>query len=1352
MSDDIHHIEFGVLSASEIRALSVVEVTCHDILEKGLPKHNGLADLRLGTIDRQFRCHTCKCSAVECPGHYGHIELHTPVYHINFIKTVGKILQTICVKCSKCKYVGNNNPNEKGSKLFKSISDNAKTKLKCPFCDEVQPKIIVDKHEIFLESAQERKNLSAGECLQILNNMTDETIKSIGFSINNKPVNMIFEVLLVPPPHVRPSVNMDSALRSQDDLTHKLSEIVKTNNILKKTDKTTSSYQSLCELLQYHITTYIDNNVTGIAPATQRTGRPIKSITQRLKSKEGRIRGNLMGKRVNFSARTVITAEPDIDLDELGVPWEIATTLTYPDIVTKYNIKILQNYVNNGPTPIFGVTGANFIIHNGITKDLRFVKNVRVEIGDTVVRHLKDGDVVIFNRQPSLHKMSMMGHKIKIMKHSTFRMNVCATTPYNADFDGDEMNLHAPQSYTTRTEIKEIMMVSNNIVSPQSNKPVIGIIQDALLASFKMTHKNVLIREDVVFDMIMKMNKNIKKKPIPAILKPHRMYTGKQVFEMLVPDNFYFERKGAIGKDEKSYYDDDGKVIIKNGIFLCGTLCKKSLGTSEGGIIHLLWLEYSKEIAKDFISNLQYIANYWLVRHGFSIGAMDIFPDETTEQLVRSVLQDSKLKVEQIIKICNAKQFDVTKYESKINQTLNNAMSQAGLIVKNNLPDCNNINATVTGGSKGSMFNIAQIMGCVGQQNVSGKRINFGYINRVLPHFEKHDNGPEAKGFVENSYKNGLKPHEFFYHAMGGREGIIDTAIKTSETGYIQRRLIKAMEDLKISYDGSLRNAMGDIIQFIYGGDALNPTYVRNIKINYIKPFSENFNEKYNNIHNIDEVNKIATLMDKLQYTRNIKLPFNITRMLQMYSKNDSDNLVSFDYASIQIQKLIDDINQFYYYFHDTASFYLEIYIRTELCTKTICKLLTVLQFDTIINRLLKLFRQSLVEHGEMVGTIAAQSIGEPCTQLTLNTFHAAGISAKNVTLGVPRFKELINVAKVLKSPSMTLQLKPENMTQSQCENLSCDIEQLLLSDFIINCSICDISSINDDYFEIPNDIEHKYFQYGIKYICNKQKLSDSKITFLDITVKLMMEYEALHCIGIENECALLIAVYNDEDITLETIKMLNSKLRTEQIKGIYGITKVYINPEFTTLETDGTCLEKLLSSNDFDICNSFSNDITEVKIHFGIEAARSILLSEIQKVIEFDGTYVNKKHFLTLVDVMTYKGGLMSITRHGINKSENGPLMKCSFEETVDVLADAATYSEFDMIKGVTESITLGKIAKIGSGNIDIMYDYEQFSNKQNNSIPNTISEIYTPLDVNSDEDYLSSYFSDDEFVESFF
>lgn len=1361
MTSSISGIEFGTLSAKQVRKLSVVQITAHDVFDKGVPKYGGLSDLRLGTIDRQFKCHTCKHDALGCAGHFGHIELASPVYHISFVKTIVKVLQCVCVECGELK-ADTNFQSSNNARQFKYVHELCKSKNICPTCEYVQPKILNDKVDILYEY-DSKTPTTPGDILKLFSKLSDTTLRKMGFGEDNHPRNMILEVLPVPPPHVRPSVNMDASLKSQDDLTHKLSEIVKTNSLLIKqlqnSESDNTSDKAIKDLLQYHVTTYIDNGIPGINQATQRTGRPIKAICQRLKSKEGRFRGNLMGKRVNFSARTVITAEPNIALDELGVPWKIAKILTYPEHVTEINIRRLQNYINNGHDPEFGLTGAKLVHQDGIQKDIRFVSNIRLKVGDIVERHIKDGDVVVFNRQPSLHKMSMMGHKVKVMKHDTFRMNVCATTPYNADYDGDEMNVHAPQSEAARAEIKELMMISKCIVSPQSNKPVIGIIQDALLGCHKITRRDVFITKAQFCDVLLRCGQSIALPP-PALIRPKELFTGKQLVQCLFPSSFSFERNGSVYTDGDVFNRTDGKTIIKNGHFISGNLCKKSLGTSEGGIVHLLWLEYGPETANAFISNIQYLVNSWLNEVGFSIGAMDIFVDKCTESRVFDTINKAKEKVSQIISVCkdNPKMGKTHLYENKINQTLNNAMSQAGVQVQENINYENNINATVTGGSKGSMFNIAQIMGCVGQQNVNGQRVNFGYVDRVLTHFERGDIGPEAKGFVENSYKNGLKPHEFFYHAMGGREGIVDTAIKTAETGYIQRRLVKAMEDLTVGHDKAVRNAIGDVIQFVYGGDGFDATYLIKDTLHYCNPRSQKFIDMF--IHDDSpspEIEYITCIMDNLKSTVQFHSPLLLSRISL---NRTSGKVVAPD---VVFEKVSNMCNSWSLYAKNRASDRIATLldssslqnirasVQLHLNSKTVCirSKLSDDDLDVVLRKIDWRFYRSLAQNGEMIGTIAAQSLGEPCTQLTLNTFHAAGISAKNVTLGVPRFKELINVSKNIKSPSMSIPILPQTDPSTDIDEFAATIESVTLNMITSSSRIVETDVQQYNYMEIPDtspEIEGAgYFSHAIRYYIDKDRISSKRLSILDVTVRIMQAYEALHCIGSDDNDPMPwidVLIYNDDELSVESVMILNSKLKYQEINGISSVKKVYVDKDKCLLETDGTCLQQMFDLSFVDKANCISNDVVEVKDILGIEAARSLLLKEMRTVLEFDGTYINSRHFHTLVDTMTYKGGIMAITRHGINKSDNGPLMKCSFEETIDVLTEAASFGETDLLKGVTENITVGKMASMGTGTFDLRYPCnEQFDDDQ--FIDEQIeSQEYTPLAFCSDDEYITSHF----------
>ena len=557
-----------------------------------------------------------------------------------------------------------------------------------------------------------------------------------------------------------------------------------------------------------------------------------------------------MGKRVDFSARTVITPDPNLSIDQVGVPRSIAQNLTVPEIVTPLNIEWLQELIRRN--------AAKYIIWDtGDRIDLRFhpkPSDLRLQCGYIVERHMMDEDLVVFNRQPTLHKMSMMAHRVKVLPWSTFRLNLSVTTPYNADFDGDEMNLHLPQSLESKAELSELMTVSRLILTPQSNRPVMGIVQDTLTAVRKMTRRDVFIEKTDFMNLLMHLPSWDGRIPQAAILKPKVLFTGKQLFSLILPSEVNCVRTHSQHPDEedssvnKWISPGDTKVLVENGQLLSGILCRKTLGAAPGSLAHIIFMECGHEIAAKFYYHVQLVVNNWLMLEGHSIGIADTIADQQTYETIQATIKKAKNEVHKVIENAHKDALGPTPgnslrqtFENMVNGLLNGARDNTGSSAQRSLSDFNQFKAMVISGAKGSSINISQVIACVGQQNVEGKRIPFGFKHRTLPHFIKDDYGPEAKGFVENSYLQGLTPVEFYFHAMGGREGLIDTAVKTAETGYIQRRLIKAMESVMVKYDGTVRNQIEQLIQFTYGEDGLAGEFLEFQSIISLKPSNQLF-------------------------------------------------------------------------------------------------------------------------------------------------------------------------------------------------------------------------------------------------------------------------------------------------------------------------------------------------------------------------------------------------------------------------------------------------------------------------------------------------------------------------------
>ncbi|KAI3644304.1 hypothetical protein MP228_010468 [Amoeboaphelidium protococcarum] len=1447
----VKQLQFGLLSPEEIKAWSVCRVDFPETYENGRPKLGGLLDPRMGTVDRNLKCLTCQESMNDCVGHFGHVELQRAVFHIGFMARIKKILECVCHSCAKLK-VDTDSPRflqtqfiKDPSKRLRAVWELCKGKQMCEGsvieasgqkaatgddsqnvssssqkrsgCGAVQPtykkeglKFVATfkQQQQFEDSAEPNKDIFNGhKVYNIFKRISDDDCRRLGLDPEwARPDWMLISVLPVPPPPVRPSIQVDGASRGEDDLTYKLADIIKANQNLKNhvDDSPAHIIAEYEALLQYHVVTYMNNDVSGIPQATQKSGRPIKSIRARLKGKEGRLRGNLMGKRVDFSARTVITGDPNISLDEVGVPRTIAKTLTFPEIVTPFNLDQLQEAVDNGPNEH---PGARYVIRqNGDRIDLSRAGAIELQlnVGDKVERHIRDGDIVLFNRQPSLHKMSMMGHRVRVMPYSTFRLNLSVTSPYNADFDGDEMNLHVPQSYETKAELSEICMVPRQIVSPQANRPVMGIVQDTLCGVRKFTKRDSFLTKEMVMSLCMWVRDWDGQLPQPAIIKPVPLWTGKQIFSLIIPPgtNMIGYHSQHPDNESSDISPGDTKVVIYDGELVCGIICKKTVGTSQNSLIHVIWKEHGPEKARNFFDGCQAVVNNWLFSYGFSIGIGDTIADAQTMQVVATTISNAKNKVTEYISQAHRNVLQPSpgmtiqeSFESRVNQELNRARDIAGASAQKSLNDANNVKQMVVAGSKGSFINISQMTACVGQQNVEGRRIPFGFKYRTLPHFTKDDQSPESRGFVENSYLRGLTPSELFFHAMGGREGLIDTAVKTAETGYIQRRLVKALEDVSVGYDCSVRNALGQVLQFAYGEDGMDGTSMERQTLDSLRLNEDKFKMKYKIdvsdskyqlspktvkpeiLQEMVQTPEIQLLLDEefeqLSRDRALlrdhifrkgdnqwPLPVNISRLIWnaqcifKVKKNERSDLRPADVVR-SVQELASKINiintqdKCTAELKENASLLFRILLRSVLATKRILQEfhLTKAAFSWILGEIESKFHQSMVAPNEMVGTIAAQSIGEPATQMTLNTFHYAGVSSKNVTLGVPRLKEIINVARNNKTPSTTIYLKgdyaklPQKAKEVQAAieyttlRKVADRTEIWYDPDIENTRIVEDEDTVLAYYSLMVDEDFsRYSPWVLRIVLDRRMMLDKETKPQLIVSRLKEEFQndLDICSSDENAPVPVIRIRilrNEEDVDQDALDEEDTILRKLEahilnqipLRGIEGINRVFMvekknvalndqgdYEQFSewVLETDGINLKNVMTVDNVDAGRTYSNNIVEITETLGIEAGRAALLKELRNVIEFDGSYVNYRHLSMLCDVMTKHGILMAITRHGINRAETSALARSSFEETVEILMEAAACAELDQCQGVAENIIMGQVAPLGTGNFKVMLD----------------------------------------------
>jgi DNA-directed RNA polymerase III subunit RPC1 len=904
----VSQIQFGMLKSSDVTKLSHMQVSQRMLYEPSTrePIANGVLDRRMGTSDKKKNCLTCDKQLVDCVGHFGHVELDLPVFHIGYIKEIVKVLQTICKTCSRVllsnearnyfisKYSdGSMDKRSKSISAKDEILDVAKKCKRCPHCGSSNgqvkklPGLFKIVHELKNKDAQVSKDnwlstfknailynsqleeyipkalmdLSPYTVLKLFNNILDEdcVLLNVNPSIG-RPEDMIITYIPVPPVCIRPSVAMGTSGSNEDDLTVKLGDILYCNSVIRNSFEKGAATAVIVEnwdYLQQQVAMLVNSDLPGFNKGLN-TAKPIRSLTSRLKGKQGRFRGNLSGKRVDFSARTVISPDPNLRVDQVGIPERVAKVMTFPERVNKYNIDMLRKMVNNGPDIHPGANVVEFASGNRVF--LKYGDREQVSAclryGDLVERHMIDNDLCLFNRQPSLHKMSIMAHRAKILDWRTFRFNECVCTPYNADFDGDEMNIHLPQTLEAKAEALQLMAIHENLVTPRNGEPLITATQDFLTSAFLITLKDVFMDRTEFCRRVALMNdaNEYVEIPEPAILKPVRLWTGKQLINLILRPskdpmwpilNIEYEAKNYTNSlKAESLCPVDGYVVIRNSQLMCGNLCKGGLGGGKKGMFYALVRDWSPQHAARFMNRLAKFSARFIGDRGFSIGIDDVTPSRKLFNLKKNLIEDGYARCGEHIQEYKDGTLENTpgcdplqSLESICLGRLNKIREETGALCFDELDRLHNSPLIMAVcGSKGSKINIAQMVACVGQQAVSGHRIPEGFVCRTLPHFPKFAREPAAKGFVQNSFYSGLTATEFFFHTMGGREGLVDTAVKTAETGYMQRRLVKALEDLCVNYDKSVRTSERNVVQFEYGDDGLDPVMMtdNNSPVNFM--------------------------------------------------------------------------------------------------------------------------------------------------------------------------------------------------------------------------------------------------------------------------------------------------------------------------------------------------------------------------------------------------------------------------------------------------------------------------------------------------------------------------------------
>ncbi|MBU4456533.1 MAG: DNA-directed RNA polymerase subunit A', partial [Nanoarchaeota archaeon] len=778
-------------------------------------------------------------------GHFGYIEFARPVVHIHYVKTIMTFLQSTCNDCGRLMISAEDVLKYK-SKMDKALERNDTTTFrrisklvrlssrnikKCPHCKTKQFTVKLEKPTTFME---DNKRLNPIEVRARLDKVPDDDVYLLGLKAEHaRPEWSILTVLPIPPVTMRPSITLESGERAEDDLTHKLGDIVRINQRLFENINAGAPeiiVEDLWDLLQYHVTTYFDNSVPQIPPARHRSGQPLRTLSERIKSKEGRFRHNLAGKRVNFAARTVISPDPQIGLNEVGVPKQIVMELTLPEFVTEWNIEWLKTLIKNGPK-IY--PGANYVImidgkKKKISAETQELLITELSPGQIVERHIVNGDIALFNRQPSLHRMSIMCHKMRVLPGKSFRLNPAVCNPYNADFDGDEMNLHVPQTQEAIAEAEILMEVQTQVMSPKNGLNVIGTIEDAVTGNYLLTKDLTMSKEEAVQLLL-----SIGVTDTERLKKFKANVNGKEIFSAVLPKDFNFIglckscKKHKVCQGKKC--ETDSFVHIKDGQMLSGIIDTNTIGEGNGTLLRDIHRIYDEITTVDIFGKIFRLGIAFLAKRGFTVKTADADMPEDVQNKVKVILDLALADVDKFIAEFHAgklKPFPTKSLEDSLElmilQRLNEARNEMGTLIGKTSRPGNSTLVMSQCGAKGNLLNLAQTAALVGQQALRGKRIDRGYKERTLSLFKHNDLSPEARGFIRHSYKKGLNPIEFFFHAMTGRDSLMDTALRTPKSGYLYRRLANAMQDLKIEYDFTVRDANQSIIQFSYGDDCLD--------------------------------------------------------------------------------------------------------------------------------------------------------------------------------------------------------------------------------------------------------------------------------------------------------------------------------------------------------------------------------------------------------------------------------------------------------------------------------------------------------------------------------------------------
>lgn len=1401
---NVKGISLGWYTEDEITALSSTEVTHPASFDMfGHPVPEGPYDLHMGPLSMEQTCKTCSLGYLSCPGHFGHYRLSRPVLNPLCFDIAYSLFRSCCLNCFHFKItsgerisfytklkvirkgipiatiesfiqqktvdeiqkeldeiddVRNGYENTTHFDLVNLFLKKNSAKTTCPRCHFKSPKF---KKAVGMKILREGQNgmsdfvnpgfVRDGLCKLFKN---ENALTTEMFSIND-PGKFFMSVIPIMPNKFRPA-NYIGEKVSECHLNSHIAKVIN-NSVMTEND------ESAWSALQGAVLAYFDSSKS---PTATYPGHK-----QLIEKKEGLFRKNIMGKRVNYAARSVISPDPTLETREVGIPLIFASQLTFPEKVTSFNFEKLRKMVINGEK----YPGANFVQSNGALINLKYISyerrmaiaNQLMEGEKTVWRHLLDQDPLLMNRQPTLHSVSLMGHLAKVLKNEkTLRLHYTNCKSYNADFDGDEMNIHFPQDFNSLSEIYNLALNDNSYFAPSSGEPIRGLTQDHIIAATFLTMKDSFFTKEEFHSIIDHAISNLSFKERllatdrlqftkPCILSPAPLYSGKQIVSTILK-NFNITINFTV-KSKLPFPDGESIFSIFRGELITGVLDKASVGASTFSLIHACGEIYGYAICNDLLTVFSRMVNRYMIIKGLTVRYDDLLLDQKMDaERTRVFSEGNSLAIayqmmgcpdnftedsapQSIFNAISTKaaitsgsthplfgtedfyfdQEKVSLLDKKMRGFMNSIATKISTTFEGGMfkkfPN-NNMANIILSGSKGSMVNLGQILALLGQQELEGKRVPFMASGKTLPCFRRLELSPAAGGFVFERFLTGVNPATYFFHCMAGREGLIDTAVKTANSGYLQRCLAKHLEGIYVRNDGKVMH--GDrIIQFRFGDDGLD--IARSSYLNNLDFYSKN---------------------------------------LELFKKTGSGNIK-------EGREKVEEISDLY------------------AIPESYKKVIESHSSDELKSFMASRYIDSRVNSGHSVGVIAAQSIGEPSTQMTLNTFHLAGVGGKNVTLGIPRLREILMTAsKNMKTPMITIPV----FEQEEAEEIAGLFKRVTLEDVLKTVTVEEKMVEKDlEYkkhiritFELRDHVEAavKAIDTGFLKLLGKElkkrssptgitecnetasqvaateeeakeepedeeesstessKTEEEKIKYEPEEEEMSQEESAEQEIKAEEEeeedtdeepCNLLnlrkvsskkytFDIYYPADFNILLLPIIEGIAQKVVVKQIPGFSKGTASG--TLLYLDGSDFRSLTGIvngvnllEKMDIYNALSNDIYAIYQTFGVEAAREVIVREVNTVFEAYGIKVNVRHLYLVADYMTRDGTFKAFSRHSFTMDDCF-VQKMSFESCFLNLKNSAIFGQRKEVESPSSCLLTGSLLRNGTGCFELLYDLRHF------------------------------------------